>query len=203
MDLSRFTCLKRLEVLCHSLPLEELSASLGTVLSSAASHQLEELVINRHVYYGGHSLDAVLAALAGLKDVDAILLHPRFRCLSHIRLSLYFPILVSDYPNASNTSPTTPPDFLVPPSESGLQPGLSDCVSLDNPVETFLHYAERLIRSKIQEGLKQLYSRSILDVRLSIRRAQQTSDMMNVSAGQDHKTKDSTAHPSRSNADSL
>ena len=172
-DFSRFTSLKYLylRLYFNRDNIHERTptsiAYLVSILSTVASHQLETLDLDHHDY-APHSLDSILAALSGLKDVDAILSSPTFRCLRCICFYFQFSIPMQKHPIASNAPPPTSSNATLLASDLSSLPGLDDNDRTDNPEDTFRHYAEDFIRSKIREELKQLDSRGILDIQLDI-----------------------------------
>ena len=72
------------------------------------------------------------------------------------------------HPIASNAPPPTSSNATLLASDLSSLPGLDDNDRTDNPKDTFKHYAEDFIRSKIREELKQFDSRGILDIQLGI-----------------------------------
>lgn len=86
VNLSQFTRLKRFTSSIYpSLPVDELTASLSSVLSTITSPQFEEIIFSASNVFGpDRSLDSILTALAGLKDVNDILSRPQFHRLRSI-----------------------------------------------------------------------------------------------------------------------
>ena len=71
------------------------------------------------------------------------------------------------HPVASNT-PSTSSSASVLASDSSSPLGLDDNHSTDNPKDAFKRHAQDIVRRKIEEELKQLDSRGILDIQLDI-----------------------------------
>lgn len=176
VDLSRFMSLKQLMLGFYNVPINELPVFLNSILSSIASCQLKKLhCIHRylHPHPINQSLDSTLAAMAGFRNVDDVLLRPPFHCLSRIQLDFRFLLSTREH----LVSPSTSPSGLtfVPGSTSQLD--LPDDISQDNPQNAFKRHAEYLVRNKIQEELKQFKSRGILDIDLKLDVGGQTPDV--------------------------
>ena len=172
-DLSRFTSLKHLSLTLDfdSFDVSDRNptsiAPLVSLLSTVATYQLEQL----NLYHDDtvtYSLDSILVALNGLKDIDAILSHPKFRHLRRIQFHFRFFVTIQAHFIASNILPPTSSILWILASDPGSFPGLDDNGSTDHPRDTLKRRAEDIVRRKIEEELKWLNSRGILNLRLSV-----------------------------------
>lgn len=166
VDLSRFTCLRRLYLHFYEEPDEKILTHLNAILSSITSCQLEELYI-RPGYHPPRLLDSTIAALTGLRDVDAILSHPRFHRLSHFRFPCQFFVTMQELPATSNTTSHTSNTMVLVPGLSS-KPSTDDNDNGRDARDAFERHVKDLVRCKIQEELKQLNARDILDIELLI-----------------------------------
>lgn len=167
VDLSRFTCLRQLDLCLSFIYLDKLTASLASVLSTATTHRLEKLIL----YYNEDNiqpLDFILDALSGLEDVDAILSLPNFRRLHHIQFEIHFLITMQWHQVTSNPRPPISSSDTILASDSSSQQDLDENDSTNDQYRTFQLYAENAVRNRIEEKLKQLNSRGILDIKLYI-----------------------------------
>ena len=103
-------------------------------------------------------LSSTLAALARLKELDALLSEPQFSLLRHVELIFTLSIFIEDVPGATDASHTL--------SEKASNPNVES--DSRNAERTFEHYAEDLIRCKILEELEQFRARGELEIRLRI-----------------------------------
>lgn len=150
-----------------SLPLEQLTTSLDSILSTIATDQLKTFdLIICHFDIDAQSLDSRLAALSRLKDMDAMLSLPKFRSLRSVQLIFWLAIIMQKY---SVTSSSTPP-----PTSSNAAVLTFSSSSTKN---AFARYARDVIQGRIKEELKQLNSRGILEANSIIWPQEQTSDV--------------------------
>lgn len=142
-DFSQFTSLRVLELhYYYSWEPNQHFTSFKESLSNISSHRLEELHVQ--CSFGTNSLDAILVALASLKNIDAILTHPQFCHLYAVQLEYDVGVFMQAIPVVSTTSLPT------------------------SPAHAFQLYAYNLIEHKIKEELKQLNMRGIVDLQVSL-----------------------------------
>ena len=167
VDLSRFISLKELTLRFLLSYFDNFATSLVSILSTITTHQLEKLSI-QHIPHNRQSLDSTLAALSGLKDAVDILSLPRFHHLHHIQFEFYFSIMMQEHHTISYFSPYTSSRSTILTSGSSSQQDFDDNDSTNDPHRTFKRYAEDIVRSKMEEELRELSSRGILDINVGL-----------------------------------
>lgn len=205
VDLSRFTCLTVLR-LRHDYgdpALHEQLASLGAILASISSCQLQELYVDYQELFIGQTLNSILAGLDSLENINAILSRSQFCHLNYVEVDFKLHIFAQDQSVRSETLPVSLSSDVCG-SDSSSYSGLSANVYLDNPDTSFGHYAEHRIRNKIQEKLKPFSSRGILEIKLSLEEAERDPKISDIlsDAGISRNADDSTTHPIIPNTDS-
>lgn len=154
--------------------LDELPASLATILSNVTSFSLECFLVDLICFGDGiKPIDSIPAALTGLKDVDAVLSRPQFHSIRFMQINLGFNLMKRGDLRTFNTYLCASSSIAVLAPLSISQPGLIDSAGPDNPfrkppVSRFEPSTERLIKDKILEELKQFASRAILDINLKV-----------------------------------
>lgn len=194
VDLSRFTSLKQVDLWLGGIPfeqctafLDEFTTPLTLVLSTISARRLERLLISHCPCSGPYQpLDSALTTLTGLKDVDVVLSLPEFHRLQYVQIDFIFNIVMLDRSIGSGASHSTSSSAMLPTSSPCSQSSLDgDDNSTKGAQDSFRRHAESLIRSKIQEMLKQVESRGILNIELEIQIMEQTLGIIpNTESGQ-------------------
>lgn len=174
VDVSHFTCLTVLDLCYEEKPLDQQLTSLRKICTSISSHQLEVFHMALYDYWNTHPLNALLATLAGLREVDTVLSRPQFGRLSDVTFRYYLKIYVQG-PATSDPSPSIfLDDMMVNAALSSQQTPADDGdggasppihaqgLDLDGTERLSYQDVEELVGRKTEEELSQLHFRGIL-----------------------------------------
>lgn len=166
VNLTPFTKLESLTLRESSRSLDASLACMQATLTTLPSSRLKQL---HHPYSSNQrrSIDSVLAALARLKDTDALLAQPQFSCLQYVQLDYDLYIYMEDIPSTFNALRLMSADGSA--TDAGSRSGFLDDATLDNAKDVPERYVERLARNEILEGLKQFRIRGELEINLHVR----------------------------------
>ena len=142
--------------------LERMHVAFATITSSCLQEFFHECLVTH-----ADTLDSTLAALARLKDIDTLLSQPHFSNLCHIQLTYRPRIYMEDIPRPSDSSNVQSAD------SSASHPGRSSQIELSRSTSNeakaaFTLYAERLVRDKILEELKEFSGRGKLEIKVEV-----------------------------------
>lgn len=175
--MSQFTCLTILELRdqCRRRSDGEQWALLKGICSTISTNQLEEFQLDIYDEMRVKSINDVLAAVTGLRELDAILSRPQFSRLSSVTVDYHYLNIWLQELSATSDSPshTSLAGRIVASTGSNSQhissyiPGCAVQKALRGMDlrDPFRCYAQEIIRRKTEEELAQLKSRGILKTR--------------------------------------